>query len=150
MKQKYLLLTIILFVFLFLFSTPSLALIPGDFGSADNGPPDGVVDFEDLMIFALAYGSIPVDTNWNPLCDIAGQGSPTPDGIIDFEDLMIFAMHYAEREVVVNVEVSTITYQSSMSKLIDIKTKLEEDKLQPTYYFNDYRLCNLCRLAWLL
>jgi hypothetical protein len=59
MKQKYLLLTIILFVFLFLFSTPSLALIPGDFGSADNGPPDGVVDFEDLMIFALAYGSTP-------------------------------------------------------------------------------------------
>jgi len=98
MKQKYLLLTILLFVFLFLFSTPSLALIPGDFGSTDNGPPDGVVDFEDLMIFALAYGSIPVDTNWNPDCDIASQGSPTPDGIIDFEDLMIFAMHYGERE----------------------------------------------------
>ena len=53
MKQKYILLTIILFVFLFLFSTPSLALIPGDFGSDNNGPPDGVVDFEDLMIFAM-------------------------------------------------------------------------------------------------
>ena len=133
MKQKYLILSMALFFFLVLFSTTSLALIPGDFGSADNGPPDGVVDFEDLMIFAMAYGSTPSDANWNPLCDIY------PDGIIDFEDLMIFAMHYGEREVVVNVEVSTIIYQSSMSKLIDTKIKLEEGKLQPTYYFNEIK-----------
>ena len=92
MKQKYLLLTMILFVFLFLFSTPSLALIPGDFGSANNGLPDGVVDFEDLMIFAMAYGSTPSDPNWNPLCDLY------PDDKIDFEDLMIFAMNYGRRE----------------------------------------------------
>jgi hypothetical protein len=98
MKQKYILLTMILFVFFFLFFATSLALIPGDFGSANNGPPDGVVDFEDLMIFAMAYGSTPSDANWNVLCDIAGQGSTTPDGVIDFEDLMIFAMHYGERE----------------------------------------------------
>ena len=90
MKQKYLLLNIILFVFLFLFSAPSLALIPGDFGSAGGGPPDGVVDFEDLMIFAMAYGSTPIDANWNEVCDIY------PDDVIDFEDLMIFAMHYGE------------------------------------------------------
>jgi hypothetical protein len=92
-KQKYLLLTIILFTCLFIFSTTSLALIPGDFGSAGGGPPDGVVDFEDLMIFALAYGSTPTDANWNPLCDIY------PDDKIDFEDLMIFAMHYGEQAV---------------------------------------------------
>ena len=95
MKEKYfsykfIILTIILFTCLFLFSATSLALIPGDFGSANNGPPDGVVDFEDLMIFALAYGSTSADTNWNPLCDIY------PDGIIDFEDLMIFALNYGE------------------------------------------------------
>jgi len=132
-------LIIILYICLFLFSTPSLALIPGDFGSAGGGPPDGVVDFEDLMIFAMAYGTTPSDANWNPDCDIAGSnGSTSPDGVIDFEDLMIFAMNYGKSEVVVNVEVSTITYQSSMSKLIDIKTKLEEDKLQPTYYFNEF------------
>ena len=71
--------------------------ILGDFGSADNGPPDCKVDFEDLMIFALAYGSTSSDPNWNPVCDIAGpDGSLTPDGVIDFEDLMIFAMHYGE------------------------------------------------------
>ena len=131
--SKYLILTIILFTCLFLFSATSLALIPGDFGSAEGPTPDGVVDFEDLMIFAMAYGSTPSDANWNPLCDIY------PDGIIDFEDLMIFAMHYGEREVVVNVEVSTIIYQSSMSKLIDTKIKLEEGKLQPTYYFNEIK-----------
>ena len=98
MKQKYILLTMILFVFFFLFFATSLALIPGDFGSANGGPPDGVVDFEDLMIFAMAYGSTPTDDNWNSLCDIASQGSTTPDGVIDFEDLMVFALHYGEQE----------------------------------------------------
>ena len=71
--------------------------LPGDFGGPNNGPPDGVVDFEDLMIFAMAYGSTPAGPNWNPVCDIAGDGgSLTPDGVIDFEDLMIFAMHYGQ------------------------------------------------------
>ena len=88
---------IILFSCLIIFNITSLTLIPGDFGSANSGPPDGCVDFEDLMIFAMAYGSTPSDANWNPLCDIAGLGgSLTPDGVIDFEDLMIFAMHYGE------------------------------------------------------
>jgi hypothetical protein len=54
MKQKYLLLGMALLFFLIFFSATSLALIPGDFGSADNGPPDGVVDFEDLIDFC--YG----------------------------------------------------------------------------------------------
>jgi hypothetical protein len=68
----------------------------GDFGGPD-GYPDCVVDFEDLMIFAMAYGSTPVDSHWNPVCDIAGpNGSLVPDGVIDFEDLMIFAMNYGK------------------------------------------------------
>ena len=58
--------------------------------------PDGCVDFEDLMIFALAYGSCEGDGNWMPICDIASPGGLTPDGCIDFEDLMIFAIHYGE------------------------------------------------------
>ena len=69
----------------------------GDFGSANNGPPDCKVDFEDLMIFAMAYGATPSDDNWNPVCDIAGpSGSLVPDELIDFEDLMIFAMNYGK------------------------------------------------------
>jgi hypothetical protein len=91
-SSKLIILTIILFICLFLFSSPSLALIPGDFGSTGGGLPDGAVDFEDLMIFAMAYGSTPADANWNALCNIY------PDDKIDFEDLMIFAMHYGERE----------------------------------------------------
>jgi len=84
MKQKYLILSIFLFFFLILSSATSLALILGDFGSADNGPPDGVVDFEDLMIFALAYGSTEGDDNWNEVCDIASQGGVLqPDEVID-------------------------------------------------------------------
>ena len=106
MKQKYLLFAMILFVFLFLFSTPSLALIPGDFGSAEGPTPDGCVDFEDLMIFALAYGSTEGDANWNEVCDIAGQGSTIPDGIIDFEDLMIFAMNYGQRDIATKITVA--------------------------------------------
>ena len=73
------------------------SILLGDFGSANNGLPDCKVDFEDLMIFAMAYGATPADANWNPLCDIAGpSGSFIFDGVIDFEDLMIFAMHYGE------------------------------------------------------
>jgi hypothetical protein len=92
---------ITLFFFLFLFSIPSLALIPGDFGSAGGGPPDGCVDFEDLMIFAMAYGSTLTDGNWNLLCDIY------PDDKIDFEDLMIFAMHYGEECPIVTINVAS-------------------------------------------
>ena len=104
-SYKYLISIIILFTCLFIFSIPSLALIPGDFGSAGGGPPDGVVDFEDLMIFALAYGSTPSDSNWNEVCDIAGpNGSTSPDGVIDFEDLMIFAMHYGEGSPTTEIE----------------------------------------------
>ncbi len=81
-----------LFLIFILFLTfPSLALIPGDF----NG--DSCVEFEDLMLLAMAYGSTPDDDNWNPDCDIAGPGgAPEPDGVVEFEDLMIFAMHYGE------------------------------------------------------
>jgi len=108
MKQKYILLSLILFVFLILFSFPSLALIPGDFGSTGGGPPDGVVDFEDLMIFAMAYGSTPPDANWNPLCDIY------PDDKIDFEDLMIFAMHYGEDYTIKEIKAIAITTPYSL------------------------------------
>ena len=91
MKKKYLIGSILLFAVLLLSSFPSLALILGDF----NG--DGQVQFEDLMIFALAYGSTPEDGNWNPVCDIASAGGVlTSGGVINFEDLMIFALHYGE------------------------------------------------------
>jgi len=117
MKENHLFLkVIILFIFLILFSTPSLALIPGDFGSAGGGPPDGVVDFEDLMIFAMTYGSTEGDANWNEVCDIASQGSTTPDGVVDFEDLMLFAMHYGECSV---HNLTKDTYYNTIQEALD-------------------------------
>ena len=108
-----------IFFFLFLFFFPSLALIPGDFGSANNGPPDGCVDFEDLMLFAMTYGSTPADDNWNPDCDIAGSNGPTTtDGVIDFEDLMIFAMNYGRRDKVTGVKGIAITTPYSLEPVI--------------------------------
>ena len=109
MKQKYLILSMALLFFLILFSATSLALIPGDFGSSNNGPPDGVVDFEDLMIFAMAYGTTSADDNWNPDCDIY------PDDKIDFEDLMIFAMNYGRTDKVSGVVAVAWTYHESES-----------------------------------
>jgi peptide/nickel transport system substrate-binding protein len=121
-SYKYLISIIILFTCLFIFSIPSLALIPGDFGSAGGGPPDGCVDFEDLMLFAMAYGTTPADANWNPACDIAGSdGSTTPDGVIDFEDLMIFAMNYGKREITGVVAVAWTYHKSEgISHLINV------------------------------
>ena len=87
----------------------------------------------------MAYGSTPADSNWDPACDIAGpNGSTTPDGVIDFEDLMIFAMHYGRSDVVTDVNVRAITYQSSMGKFEDkIEQLEEEDKLPSSYCFNE-------------
>ena len=47
--------------YIFLFSFSFLVLIPGDLGSAEGDPLDGCVNFEDLMIFILAYSSTPSD-----------------------------------------------------------------------------------------
>ena len=84
--MKKTILILFLFLSLLLFSFTSLAQIPGDFNE------DGKVDFDDLMIFALAYGSTPSSSNWDARCDLH------PDNHINFEDLMIFAMNYGKTE----------------------------------------------------
>jgi len=130
----------IFIIFVLTLSSFATSSLPGDFcGPMGDPTPDGKVDFNDLMVFATAYGSETGDPNWNALCDICGYlGDQSPDGKVNFDDLMVFATNYGRRDVVTDIDVTTITYQSSMSKLIDIKTKLEEDKLQPTYYFNEF------------
>jgi hypothetical protein len=42
------------------------------------------------VTLALAYGSKPGDTNWNPNADIDGNG------IVDSADLTILALHYGQ------------------------------------------------------
>ncbi len=82
MKKCYLVAIIVLLLFI-LSSLSCIASLPADFNA------DGSIDFDDLMIFALAYGSTSGSSNWNSACDL------DPDGKIDFNDLMLFAMHYA-------------------------------------------------------
>jgi len=80
---------------LFSFAT---SYLPGDFvGPMGDLTPDGKVDFNDLMVFATAYGSETGDPNWNAICDICGYlGDSTPDGQVNFDDLMIFATNYGK------------------------------------------------------
>jgi len=132
MKKTYLSAIIILFISLVLFSFPSLALIPGDFNE------DGCVEFEDLMIFALAYGTCEGDDNWDLRCDIYS------DGCIEFEDLMLFAMHYGECEgdLVENVWAITVISNDTESSNLNVtknknireKGKINNIKGDTTHY----------------
>jgi hypothetical protein len=58
--------------------------IPGDV----NG--DGNVDWRDLGLLGLAYGSKPGDLYWNPNADING------DGTVDWQDLGILGLNYGK------------------------------------------------------
>jgi hypothetical protein len=99
-KFNLLSLVIISILFIGLFTLPSFvtSYLPGDFvGPMGDPDPDGKVDFNDLMVFATAYGSEKGETNWNPLCDICGYlGDPNPDDKVNFDDLMLFATNYGK------------------------------------------------------
>jgi len=58
--------------------------LPGD----ANG--DGKVNWVDLGLLGLAYGSTPGDPNWNPEADF------NADGIVDWADMAILGMNYSE------------------------------------------------------
>jgi len=60
------------------------ALIPGDINQ------DGTVDIFDCVIIALAFGSKPGDSNWNPVADINN------DGLVDIFDIVFVAVHFGE------------------------------------------------------
>jgi hypothetical protein len=57
-------------------------------GGDING--DGVVDLRDLVLLALAYGSVPGDRRWNPAADING------DGVVGLQDLVWLARDYGK------------------------------------------------------
>jgi parallel beta-helix repeat protein len=62
-----------------------LVTIPGDL----NG--DLKVSLADLVILAIAYGSRPGDTGWNPKADIDGNN------VVGLSDLVILANHYGQQ-----------------------------------------------------
>jgi hypothetical protein len=63
---------------------PVLCLIQGDVNY------NGKVDLQDLVMLALAYGSSPGDTRWNPNADINDNGK------VGLSDLAILALHYGQ------------------------------------------------------
>jgi parallel beta-helix repeat protein len=52
---------------------------------------DGIVDINDIVIAALAFGSYPGHPRWNPIADIK------QDGIIDIIDLVIIGVNFGKR-----------------------------------------------------
>lgn len=52
--------------------------------------PDSVVDIFDIVVVALAFGSDPGQSNWNPNADINN------DGIVDIFDIVVVALHFGE------------------------------------------------------
>jgi hypothetical protein len=53
--------------------------------------PDGTVDMLDMATLSQAWLSQPVDTNWNPACDIAD-----PTDLIDFFDFAVMASQWLQ------------------------------------------------------
>lgn len=74
----------------------------GDFKGGNNDP-DGKVNFEDLVVFASAYGLRSGQEGWNPVYDIGPtntggiDGAPQQDNVINFEDLSLFALNYGAK-----------------------------------------------------
>ena len=55
---------------------------------------DGKVNICDGVIIAVAFGSRPSDSNWNPDADIAPLGAP--DNFISLQDVVLWAIHFGE------------------------------------------------------
>jgi hypothetical protein len=68
----------------YLFYEGAPVLIPGDINE------DSRVGLADLVLLARAYGSRPINPNWNPEADL------NEDGVIDLPDLVILAQHYGQ------------------------------------------------------
>jgi hypothetical protein len=60
------------------------ATCPGDITG------DGLVDIDDVMIPALAFGAVPGDPHWNPIADLTG------DDLVDIDDVMIPALAFGD------------------------------------------------------
>lgn len=77
----------------FLYVIPTKAevtVIDSDFHALGDVNWDGVIDEYDLDLVKAAMFSIPGDPNWNPDCDLNG------DGKVDVTDLLIAIGHVGE------------------------------------------------------
>ena len=139
-NSRLLFIALLSIFFICLFNLSSIAAtcdLPGDFvGLMGDPTPDGKVDFNDLMVFATAYGSETGDPNWNALCDICGYlGVPTPDGKVNFDDLMVFATNYGKVCPVHNLTKGTY-YNTIQAAIDDADTNNTIEVSPGTYYEN--------------
>jgi len=70
---------------------PLLAITPADyeaFHKLGDVNKDGIIDTTDLNLLKAAYESRPGAPNWNPDCDLNG------DGVVDLKDVAIASKHY--------------------------------------------------------
>jgi hypothetical protein len=69
-----------------------LPLIPADkreeFHRMGDVNRDGYIDDKDMELLKAAYGSTPGSPNWNPDCDLDGNGR------VDYVDIGTFARNY--------------------------------------------------------
>ncbi|MCW3984935.1 MAG: BsuPI-related putative proteinase inhibitor [Candidatus Bathyarchaeota archaeon] len=65
--------------------------IVGDWWNLADVNFDFIVDIYDVVLAAGAYGSAPLDPNWNPHFDIA-----EPYGVIDIYDIVMICSSYGE------------------------------------------------------
>jgi len=62
-----------------------LVTMPGDIV-----PEHNIIDIFDIATVALAFGSAPVDPNWNANADI------NSDEVVDIFDIVVVALHFGE------------------------------------------------------
>jgi len=65
--------------------------IVGDWWNLADVNFDFEVDIYDVVLAVNAYGSTPLDPDWNPHCDIA-----EPYGVINIYDIVMICSHYGE------------------------------------------------------
>lgn len=60
------------------------------FGKGEVIMPDGVVDIDDVIVAALAFGAIPGHPRWSAVADITG------DALIDIDDIILIALMFGK------------------------------------------------------
>lgn len=56
---------------------------------------DGIINLADLEIIIAAFGSVPGDPEWCPLCDLNGDGKiDVSDGLLAENNFGIFSSKY--------------------------------------------------------
>lgn len=87
MKSKMIagiMLTLFLVTTLSMVSSVSAPLLPSD--GDING--DNIVDIQDIVQWALAFGSTPASANWDPLADMNG------DNVVDIFDGVAIGINF--------------------------------------------------------